>query len=333
MRDQGSLMNQERTEFFKNESGAVAVIAAIGMAVFLGFAAFALDIAHMVSVKRDLAKAAEAGALSGARGLWPQNLTTAAGRLPDCANAESWARTTAMENKVANTNLSADEVMVEVGRWDYTTKKFTPGNSSSANSVQVTTYKANVQMMFAPIFGINSKDMSRTAIAVMDFAKAMGPGCLPIAVNQDYSQCPGKTISIGFNPDPEDNGGWFSKDPDSASASTFKDYINNGSCPQLNIGDTINLQNGVDASVLHLLKAQLALHPDGLETYLPVVDTPKFNHSDQIGAFVHVLITEVKDTGNPKYVKGTVLPLGQIASGLPGGGNQGGALAPPKLVQ
>jgi len=65
---------------------------------------------------------------------------------------------------------------------------------------------------------------------------------------------------------------------------------------------------------------------------IPVVDTPKFNHSDQIDAFVPFLITEVKDKGNPKYVKGTVLTLEQVASALPGGVNQG-ALAPPKLVQ
>ena len=52
-------------------------------------------------------------------------------------------------------------------------------------------------------------------------------------------------IYIGFNPDPEDNGGWFAVDPDSTSASTFKDYIRNDSCPPLHIGDTIDLQNGV----------------------------------------------------------------------------------------
>ena len=47
---------------------------AIGLVVFLGFGALALDIAHLVSVKRELTKAAEAGALSGARGLWPMDL-------------------------------------------------------------------------------------------------------------------------------------------------------------------------------------------------------------------------------------------------------------------
>jgi Flp pilus assembly protein TadG len=325
-------MKRVGKEFCDNESGAVAVFIAIGIVVVLGFAALAMDIAHMVSVKRELAKAAEAGALSGARNLWPQDLANAMGRLPNCANAETWARNTATKNRVEGTNLAAGEVKVEVGRWDYATKQFIAGYSSNANGVRVTTSRADVQMMFAPIFGIMSKNMSGTAIAVMDFTKAVGPGCLPIAVNQDYSNEPGRVVYIGFNPDPVDNGGWFSVNPDSASASTFKDYINNGSCPSLEADKTIiNLQNGSDASVLHLMKNKLVLHPGGWETCLPVVDTPKFNHSELVKNFVHLLITEVRDTGNPKYVKGTVLPLGQCASALPGGG-QSGALAPPKLV-
>jgi Flp pilus assembly protein TadG len=323
-------MNRVGKEFCENESGAVAVYTAIGMVVLLACAALALDIAHLVSVKRELTKAAEAGALSGARNLWPQDLTNAVGRLPNCTKAETWARTTATKNRVDGTNLTAGEVTVEVGRWDYSTNQFTLGNNANANGVRVTTSRANVQMMFASIFGVNSKNMSGSAIAVMDFAKALGPGCLPIAVNQDYSNEPGRVVYIGFNPDPDDNGGWFAKDPDSASDSAFKDYIN-GSCPPLEIGNTINLQNGSDASVLHLMKDKLALHPGGWIVSIPVVDTPKFNHSDQIDAFVPFLITEVKDTGDPKYVKGMVLMLGQAASALPGGGNQG-ALAPPKLV-
>ena len=146
--------------------------------------------------------------------------------------------------------------------------------------------------------------MSAGAVAVMDFATAVGRGCLPIAVNQDYAKTPHIDIYIGFNPDPEDNGGWFAKAPDRSSASTFQDYIDNDSCPPLNIGDTIDLENGCDTSALQALADELALRPDGWIVFLPVVDTPKFNHDDQIDAFVAVRIPEVKKTGNPKYVKG-----------------------------
>jgi len=325
-------MKQGKKGFFNNDSGAVAVYVAIGIVVFLGAGALALDVAHMASVKRELTKAAEAGALSGARSLWPQDLSTATSRDPNCSNATNVALATTTKNRVESANLSTGEVTVEVGRWDYATKQFTPGISVNANGVRVTASRANVQMVLAQVFGQSSKNMQATAVAVMDFAGAVGKGCLPIAVNQDYAQNPGLTIYIGFNPDPEDNGGWFALPADGANANTFKDYIRNDSCPPLHIGDTIDLQNGVVVSALQELAAELANHPGGWDVFLPVVDTPKFNHADQIDAFVPVRITEVKHNGNPKYVKGTVLTVAEAAAALPGGGKLG-ALAPPKLVQ
>jgi Flp pilus assembly protein TadG len=325
-------MNSMKKELVKNESGAVAVYVAIGLVVLLGFGALALDIAHMVTIKRELTKAAEAGAMSGARGLWPQDISTATSRDPSWSNGQTQALTTATKNRVDGANLTTGEVTVEVGRWNYATKTFTPGNNSSANGVRVTTRRNNVQMILAQILGQSSKNMSATAVAVMDFATAVGKGCIPIAVNQDYAETPGVTVYIGFNPDPEDNGGWFAVDPDNVNASTLKDYIKNDSVPPLNIGDIIDLQNGVVDAALKLLKDELALHPDGWVVMLPVVDTPKFNHTDQIDAFVPVKITEVKDSGDPKYVKGEILTMAEMASALPGGGNFG-ALAPPKLVR
>ena len=325
-------MKRWKKGFLDNESGAVAVYLAIGMVVFLGFAALTLDIAHLMAVKRELGKAAEAGALSGARGLWPQDLSTAGSRDPSWSNGEAQALTTALKNKADGASLTTGEVTVEVGRWDYASKTFTPGKNSSANGVKVTTRKNNVQMILAQVLGQSSKNLTASAIAVMDFAAAVGKGTIPIAVNQDYAQNPGVTVYIGFNPDPEDNGGWFAVEPDNVNASTLKDYLENGSVPPIKIGDFLDLQNGTVDSALKLLSDILALNPDGLIALLPVVDTPKFNHTDQIDAFVPVKIIEVKASGSPKYVKGTILTMAEAASALPGGGNFG-ALAPPKLVQ
>jgi Flp pilus assembly protein TadG len=325
-------MKRARRFFFQDDSGAVAVYVAIILMVLLGAGALTVDIAHMVSVKRELTKAAEAGALSGARALWPQDLSTALTRDPDCVTAMNVASTTTTKNRVEGANLTTVEVTVEVGRWDYATKVFTPGINPNANGVRVTTRRNNVQMILAQILGQGPRNMRASAVGIMDFACAIGKGCLPIAVNQDYAQTPHITIYIGFNPDPEDNGGWFAVAPDSASASTFKQYIQNDSCPPLNIGDTIDLENGVDTTALQELADELQNHPDGWVVFLPVVDTPKFNHEDQIDAFVPVKITEVKTTGNPKYVKADVLTMAEAASAMPGGGKVG-ALAPPKLVQ
>jgi Flp pilus assembly protein TadG len=330
-------MKRWKKGFLGNESGAVAVYAAFGLVALLGCAALALDIAHQVAVKRELAKAAEAGALSGARGLWPVTLPTLSGsRDPDSSAGQTWALSAATKNKVDGTNLATAEVTVEVGRWNYTTKQFTPGANSSANGVRVTTRRNDVQMILAKILGQMSRNMSATAIAVMDFAAAVGQGTLPIAVNKMYTD-PGTTLFINFTPDPLDNGGWFADPPDKASAKTFKDYINDATCPPLNIGDIINLQNGLDSSVLSALEAKLLSQPeeaDGtrhLDTMLPVVDTDKFNQFEAIQDFVPFRITSVA-VDTPKGINGTVIGLTEMQSALPGGGKVGG-LAPPKLVQ
>jgi hypothetical protein len=325
-------MKESRRSFWGNESGAVAVYVAIGLVVLLGCGALALDIAHLVTVKRELVKAAEAGALSGARGLWPQDLSAAETRDPDWFGALYKGFTTAAKNKVEGVNLELGEVSVEVGRWNFATKQFSLDISASANAVRVTTWRNSVQMIMAQVLGQGPRDMTASAIAVMDFATAVGKGTIPIAVNKDYAMIPGKTIYIGFNPDTEDNGGWFAKDPDGANAKTFKDYIDNATCPPLNIGDTIDLENGDVTTALDHLKTAFDARGQNWVVFLPVVDTPKFNHEDTIESFVPIQILEVKKDGDPKYVKGKVLTMDEVASALPGGGKMG-VLAPPKLVQ
>jgi Flp pilus assembly protein TadG len=324
-------MNSVKKNFLNNDSGAVAVYVAIGLVVFLGFAGLAIDIAHLVSVKRELVKAAEAGALSGARGLWPVDFSTAASRDPDCSGAQVKALTTATKNRADGSDLTTDEVTVEVGRWDYAAKLFTPGNSVNANAVRVTTFRANVQMFLVQVLGQAPRNMGASAIAVMDFASAVGQGTLPIAINEAYN-VPGTNLFINFTPDPNDNAGWFTDPPDTANAKTIRNYINDAACPPLCEGDIINLQNGNDTSCLQDLAAKLAENGGTWIVALPTVATDKFNQSEPIWHFAPFKITEVKSSGTPKGVTGRVLTAAEFASALPGGG-KAGTLAPPKLVQ
>ena len=196
-------MKRMRKDFLTNESGAVAAYVAIVIVVLIGCAALTLDIAHLVSVKRELTKAAEAGALSGARGLWPMVLPAVTGtRTPNHTAAETCALAAATKNKVDGTSLTSGEVTVQVGRWNYATKVFTPETGPNANGVRVTTSRANVPMIFASVWGIFFERLQASAIAVMDFAGAVGKGTLPIAVNKEYTD-PGTVLFINFTPDPE----------------------------------------------------------------------------------------------------------------------------------
>jgi Flp pilus assembly protein TadG len=331
-------MNRVKQGFHDNDSGAVAMYVAIGIMVFLGCVALALDIAHMVSVKRELTKAAEAGALAGARGLWPQALWQTSGARDQTSTDWTRAQTTGLDaatkNKADGAMLAAGEVTVEIGKWDYTTKTFTPGNNVDDNGCRVTTQRNNVRMLLAQVLGISSENMSATATAIMDFVGSVGRGTIPIVLNKIYTDR-GTVLTIYAGVANTDNGGWFTVPPDSTAASILSGYINDGTCPCLEIGETINLQNGQDTSFLKDLQTKLNSQsgsPKYLDCILPVVETNAFNQDGTIIGFVPFRIDDVKDTGTKKMVHGTVLTFGELENALPGGGNFG-ALAPPKLVQ
>ena len=322
-----------RLRSLADQTGSVALITGVAIFMLLGFIALALDLGHMVMVKSQLQKAADAGALAGARGLWPLVLPAtdpAATRNPNCASGESAAKITAHNNVVDGRNLSYDsEITVEVGRWDYDARTFHPGCTAESDAVRVNTRRDGVVMLFAKVFGISTANLSGRAIAVMGPAAAVGAGTLPIAVDKNYTD-PWTPIVVRMTPDNTDNAGWFVKYPDAASAATLKNYINKDACPYLEIGQIINLQNGADASVMSAIQDKLAQGP--IDCLLPVVNTCKFGQDEPIVDFASVRITKVVSTGGYKRVEGIVIPLAENSSALPGGKGNKGALAPPKLV-
>ena len=56
--------------YFPNQHGTAIVFVAICLFVLIAFAAFALDVAHLVVTKNELQNAADAGALAGAHKLY-----------------------------------------------------------------------------------------------------------------------------------------------------------------------------------------------------------------------------------------------------------------------
>ena len=54
-----------------DESGATAIFFALTLSVLCGFVALAFDIGHMVMVRAELQRTADAAALAGAAGLLP----------------------------------------------------------------------------------------------------------------------------------------------------------------------------------------------------------------------------------------------------------------------
>ncbi len=99
----------------RDDGGAVAIIVAVLLVVFVLLAAIAIDLGYAFNVRRQLQTAADAGALAGAQQL---------GRSGDAAEAEAVARDYAARNAVA----PADGLAVD-------------GVSVGGNYVQVTTSK------------------------------------------------------------------------------------------------------------------------------------------------------------------------------------------------
>jgi Flp pilus assembly protein TadG len=330
------------TGFRKDESGATAVVVALLIVALLGMGALAIDIGHICWVQNDLKKAAEAGALAGVRRLWPIDLKTDSNRVPNTANATTWALNTATTNKVEGVNLDASEVTVQVGRYDYATQLFNAG-VSPANAVRVTTHRDNVQMFLAQIFGIFSRNMTANATAIMDFAASFS-GSLPIAVNKKYVE----TINnpIHANPANSDNGGWFAAPPDGANCDTLVSYLTdpNHPVPLLSTGDIIDFINGNVVPFLQTLQTLVSNNGGTLDCVLPVVDmealgTTQFNQSMPIDSFIWFRITKVTVQGNDKSIDGIIIQSqGLSTNAVPGAGGNGSGtastpLCPPKLVQ
>jgi Flp pilus assembly protein TadG len=323
-----------------DQSGTLALITGIIIFMLLGCGALALDIGHLVMVKSQLQKAAEAGALAGARGLWPKVLPVTADDsvTPNYDNAVNMATQASSQNSVDGRNLASAEVTVQVGQWDYASRTFIPGYTSDSDSVRITTRRNGIVMLFAKVFGISTGNLSGTSTAVMDYVSCVGKGCMPIVLddsqvcNEDGSVKAGKSITIHMTPDTTDDGGWFVVPPAAASAATLRDYVKDYSCPALWKGKDINLNNGADASVIAAIYDQFASHNGNWVVVLPTVITPKYNQTQKIQNFVGLIITQVVKTTSDKRIEGTLVKLCDIANGLPGGG-KGGVLAPPKLVQ
>ena len=135
------------------------LLAAAVLVGLCGFAALALDIGHMISVKAELQKAADAGAPSGATFLMPYVGAPAA---PNWISAQNKATQTALLNRSDNQPITDCEV--QYGYWNLQTKTLQSAGiiptTSNLPAVQVTIRKATgsnggpIQLSLAPIIGV-----------------------------------------------------------------------------------------------------------------------------------------------------------------------------------
>jgi len=144
------------------DRGQVLVVVAVAFVALLGFAALAVDVAYMYTVRHELQRCADAGALAGASifrepggSTWPPDVFVVLG-------TNLRARTFAAYNKVSASPPSLNflfEVDVSI---------------PSQNRIHVGTHRT-VNLFFARIFGMNSTTINAYAEAE---AVATGPGTI-----------------------------------------------------------------------------------------------------------------------------------------------------------
>jgi len=315
----GALMRQIKITFLADDSGAVAVFAAIGMTVFLGFAALALDIGHMVSVKGELQKAADAGALAGARAL------TLIAPSPNWTNGTTAATNTVKQNKVDNSLLLNCTALP--GYWD---TSWSPSQKAAASlkstgivpgATDVAAVKVTVEqssqnnggplgMLFAKIFGISTASLSVQAVAAMipdnlPISTAPAGDAFPLAtpiswVNQMWNpNADSASFRIGSSYHSPDGGQWTSFLTDANDVPTIRNLIDSGNPSDLKIGDQIWIEPGTKTTLYNEAATQI-----GKTVLLPVVCDGFDTHAaTPVLGFVAFYIEDAQG-GSGKYVQG-----------------------------
>jgi Flp pilus assembly protein TadG len=184
----------------RDESGGVAVTFALALTALCGFMALALDLGHMVKVRAELQRTADAAALAGAMGLAPYTGSTP-NLTPNWTNATTKAHS--VINDVANLTdgqrFSLTDGTIICGYWyleapsgytqpiNNTTRPTTTAAYVPEPAVTVTLSR-NVTLSLAPLIGISSpRSVSATATAILpEVYTIIGPnGHPPIAVSKD----------------------------------------------------------------------------------------------------------------------------------------------------
>ena len=325
-------MKKRRVLFSSDQKGAVIVVTAFSLLAILGLAGLAVDLGYLYVVKCELQRAADAGAMAGARAVYPFPLDRATFPVnPRCSAALVQGRAIAQANLTDGASPTVGTIQTGAWDWNAPHPQFNQGCAANpfTNAVALTTRRDNLSLFLMGLLGFGPINLSASSIAVMDWVGSLEQGAAFVMVlGKKYAQQ--GEVYIYLNPDLLDAGGWYTKDPQIPNNNIIRGYLDNpATVPAIKKGETVNLNNGAWADVL----AKLTSSYLGKTVWLPVVDTEKFNQSGPVEGFTAFTITAVETTGH-KYVKGIANPLQDAPGSLSGpGGTNYGLLTSPRLVQ
>lgn len=336
------------SDFVSDQQGSVMVFVALGLMVFFGFMAFSIDVGHWFAVKNELRNAADSLALAGTRAYYPPNISGSVAINPDKGLATVAVTMDQRDNR-ADTKTLIQASNVQYGIWNYLTNSMEDWywplelGAFKGPAVSLEFRKESglndgpAQNFFGSFLNAPTTDIRDHATAALSGVGEVYKGDvdLPIAVGDRYAMT---TDEITLRPSWSDTGGWTSFFIPNPNPNIIIDLINNGNPTTLTANvDSINLQNGVDASVFNrclvdLWNVKKASGTPWIVT-LPIVSADtNYVQSRLVLGFASFQITDV--LGPPDKIIKVVPRPGRILTGAGSGGRYYGLMSvQPKLVQ
>ncbi len=256
---------------YSNNRGAVLILVAVLLTVFIGISALAIDIGHLILVGNELQNAADAGALAGAAVLLnPDNSIN--------EDANRVAYETALANLSGGVLIEINDYAsnngdIKRGSWIFP-DSFTPnpsleqpdfftGNPDEViNAIEVRVTRSNIPSFFAGIFNYQSFQRSKTAIAYISAPGRFFPGDfdmpIPIcsrAITDEFGNVTcniGRMLNSGNNPSTSNTGGWTNWSQPCQTANPSNIPIGsscNGGNPHEITGDWMGTTGGVQDNI------------------------------------------------------------------------------------
>ncbi len=133
----------------QHRRGAILVFAAMMLVLVFAFVAFTVDVGYMALAQGELQNAADSAALAGV-------LELSNGEAAVKAEAKAYA----LKHRAAGNSVAVPDVDVLLGKFNFTTKVFTP-DPVGANAVRVITRVTDKPFFFAPVIGTSGLRLGR----------------------------------------------------------------------------------------------------------------------------------------------------------------------------
>lgn len=238
------------------------VTVAVMLVMLIGFAALVLDLGKLFQARFELQNASDSAALAGAQRLDRTEAGIAAARDEAIAYA---ALHRAAEQDVA---ITAGDI--EFGHWDAATGAFTsfgtdPAEPGAVNAISVASRRDSIEMVLAPVLGINASDVTAQAVAIAGGpdAECAFPMVVPDCSLDEALDDGSCDFCMIFQDNNSDNAGWTSFDANSVGGPTIKALIEDacidsdgtvnidpatgecgGACNRVDVTQEIKVQNG-----------------------------------------------------------------------------------------